>query len=186
MTDVTGDVDAAGGPVAVLVGVPGAGKTTVGRALSEQLGVGFRDTDQDVEASTGRLIADIFVESGEPAFRALEAQAVRDALVQHDGVLCLGGGAILDPVTRAALAGRPVVWLRVGLSAAAQRAGLSGPRPVLLGNVRSQLHGLMTARAPLYQEVATLVLDTDELSPQETVDRILSALGLSTGAEAGR
>lgn len=185
---MTGDAASAtpAGPVVVLVGVPGAGKTTLGQALAERLGVTFRDTDQDVEASTGRAIADIFVESGEPAFRALEAQAVHDALAEHSGVLCLGGGAILDPDTRAALAGRPVVWLRVGLAAAAHRAGLSGPRPVLLGNVRSQLHGLMTARAPLYEEVATVVLDTDELSPEQAVARIVSELALDERPEVRR
>jgi shikimate kinase len=169
---------AGGGPCAVLVGVPGAGKTTVGRALAERLGVGFRDTDADVEAQDGRSIADIFVESGEPEFRRLEAEAVARALREHTGVLALGGGAVMDPETRVRLAGHPVVWLRVGLSAASRRAGLSVARPVLLGNVRSQMKALMDARAPLYSEVAALVVDTDALSAGDVVEAITSGLGL--------
>ena len=166
------------GPVVVLVGVPGSGKSTVGRALAERLGVGFRDTDADVESTTGRTIADIFIDSGEPEFRRLEAAAAAAAIAEHDGVLALGGGAVLDATTRALLAGGPVVWLRVGLAAASQRAGLSGARPVLLGNVRAQMKGLMDARAPLYTEVARLIVDTDDLSVDDTVEDIFVGLDL--------
>ncbi len=166
------------GPVVVLVGVPGAGKSTVGQALAGRLGVTFRDTDADVEQATGRAIADIFVESGEPAFRHLESAAVATALTEHPGVLALGGGAVTDAGTRALLAGTSVVWLRVGLAAASQRAGLSGARPVLLGNVRAQMKALMDARAPLYAEVARLVVDTDEQTVDATVDAILAELDL--------
>lgn len=167
------------GPVVVLVGVPGSGKSTVGRALADSLGLAFRDTDADVEAGTGRTISDIFVASGEPEFRRLEAAAVATALAEHPGVLALGGGAVVDPGTRALLAGRPVAWLRVGLAAASQRAGLSTARPLLLGNVRSQLKALMDARAPLYQEVAAVVVDTDALDVPAAVAAITDALGLS-------
>jgi shikimate kinase len=170
------------GPVVVLVGVPGSGKTTAGRLLAERLAVAFRDTDADVEATTGRVIADIFVESGESEFRRLEADAVRTALAEHPGVLALGGGAVIDPTTREALRPHPVVWLRVGLAAASQRAGLSGARPVLLGNVRAQMKALMDQRAPLYAEVATLTLDTDELTAEETVAAIVAGLGLEAPA----
>lgn len=164
------------GPVAVLVGVPGSGKTTVGRALAERLGVPFRDTDDDVEAVAGMPIADIFIELGEPEFRRMEAAAVADALAGHAGVLALGGGAVVDPVTRERLRGHVVVWLRVGLAAASQRAGLSTARPLLLGNIRSQLRGLMDARAPLYEEVATMVVDTDAHGVEDTVDAIAAGL----------
>jgi shikimate kinase len=166
------------GPVVVLVGVPGAGKSTVGRALAARLGVGYRDTDADVEGGTGRPIADIFVESGEVEFRRLESAAVAAALAEHPGVLALGGGAVMDPTTRTLLAGRPVVWLRVGLAAASQRAGLGVARPVLLGNVRAQMKALMDSRAPLYAEVARLTVDTDGLSVDEVADRIIAELGL--------
>lgn len=165
-------------PVVVLVGVPGAGKSTTGRVLAERLSVTFRDTDADIEASTGRTIADIFVESGEPEFRRLEAAAVAAALHDHGGVLALGGGAVTDPGTQQLLRGGPVVWLRVGLASASQRAGLSGARPVLLGNVRAQMKGLMDARAPLYTDVARLIVDTDALSVEETVNEIVAGLEL--------
>lgn len=169
------------GPVIVLVGVPGSGKSTVGHALAERLGVGFKDTDADVEEVAGRVIADIFVESGEPEFRRLESAAVAAALIGHEGVLALGGGAVLDPATRAALVGHPVVWLRVGLAAAAQRAGLSTARPLLLGNVRSQLKSLMEARAPFYEEVAQVVIDTDTLDVAAAVEAIVAALAPEGG-----
>ena len=176
--------DAAPGPVVVLVGVPGAGKSTVGQALAQRLGVDFRDTDADVESTSGRAIADIFIDSGEPEFRRLEAAAVATAMAEHQGVLALGGGAVIDAGTRALLSGASVVWLRVGLAAASQRAGLSGARPVLLGNVRAQMKALMDARAPLYTEVARLIVDTDALSVDEAVEAIVQGLGLhaATGA----
>jgi shikimate kinase len=155
----------------------------VGEALAQRLGVGFRDTDADVESTTGRAIADIFIDSGEPEFRRLEAAAVATALREHEGVLALGGGAVTDPGTRALLAGGPVVWLRGGLAAASQRAGLSGARPVLLGNVRAQMKALMDARAPLYTEVARLVVETDTLSVDESVQEILDGLGLGTSTD---
>lgn len=185
---VASGTEASGGAVVVLVGVPGAGKTTVGTALAQALGVGFRDTDDDVEASSGRAIADIFLASGEAEFRRLEAAAVEAALADHTGVLALGGGAVLDPATRARLAGLAggrVVWLRVGLAAASKRAGLSTARPLLFGNLRAQLKALMDAREPLYREVASLVIDADERTPDEVVAAILDGLGLSARAGAG-
>ncbi len=172
----------AAAPVVVLVGVPGAGKTSVGRALADALGVDFRDTDADVERIAGRPIGDIFVAAGEPEFRRLEADAVAAALDEHEGVLALGGGAVTDARTRARLAGRAVVWLRVGLAAASQRAGLSGARPLLLGNVRGQMKALMDARAALYEEVSGLTVDTDNLTIDETVERIMVGLGLRADA----
>ena len=168
-----------GTPVAVLVGVPGSGKSTVGMALADRLGVEFRDTDTDIETTTGRSIADIFVQSGEPEFRRLEEAAVAAALAEHRGVLALGGGAVTSAATRALLVDAPVVWLRVGLAAASQRAGLSGARPVLLGNVRAQMKVLLDARAPLYEQVSTVTVDTDELSVDETVAAILDGLALT-------
>ncbi|MGB8020273.1 MAG: shikimate kinase [Candidatus Nanopelagicales bacterium] len=176
MTGGQGPHGGAGRPLVVLVGVPGAGKSTVGRALAERLGVGLRDTDADVEDAAGRPISDIFVESGEPEFRRLEAAAVANSLAEHDGVLALGGGAVLAPENRGLLRGHTVVWLRVGLAAAVQRAGLSTARPLLLGNVRAQLKALMEARAPLYAEVSSVVVDTDVLSVAEAVAAIEAAL----------
>ena len=165
-------------PVVVLVGVPGSGKTTVGTVLAERLGLAFRDTDQDVERAEGKAVADIFVDSGEPAFRALEKDAVDRALREHDGVLALGGGAVLDAGTRELLMIEPTVWLRVGASAGAHRVGLDVPRPVLLGNVRGRLSALVAERAPLYAEVARLSVDTDDRTPAEVADVIVTELAL--------
>ena len=159
-------------PRLVLVGAMGAGKTSVGRRLAAWWGVGFRDTDHDVEASEGRPISDIFVDSGEERFRALERAAVAEELATHDGVLALGGGAVLDESTRAALVGHQVVFLRVGLSDAAKRVGLGASRPMLLGNVRSRVKQLIDERTPVYESVAVHVVDTDGLGIDEVVDRV--------------
>jgi len=154
-------------PRVVLVGTMGAGKTTVGALLAEAWGVGFRDTDQDVEARAGKSVQDIFVDEGEQEFRAQERAAVVDALATHDGVLALGGGAVLDAETRALLAGHRVVFLRVGISDAAQRVGLGVARPLLLGNVRGRVKQLIEERTPVYEGLATYVVDTDGLSPEQ-------------------
>jgi len=158
--------------------VPGSGKTTVGILLSARLGVGFRDTDQDVEMAEGKPVPDIFVDSGEPYFRSLERDAVARALHEHDGVLALGGGAVLDAGTRALLIDEPTVWLQVGAAAGAHRVGLDVPRPVLLGNVRGRLATLVAERAPLYAEVARLVVDTDARTPDEVVSDVIAGLRL--------
>lgn len=163
-------------PSIVLVGAPGAGKTTVGRLLAQRWGLGFRDTDLDVEALAGKDVASIFVSDGEPVFRAWEASAVVRALAEHDGVLSLGGGAVLDPVTRAALRGHRVVLLDVGLGAAVSRVGLGAGRPVLAMSPRATLKVLLDERRPHYLEVATVVVPTDEKAPDEVADDVEAAL----------
>jgi shikimate kinase len=160
----------------VLVGPMGAGKTTVGRLLADAWGVEARDTDADVEALEARSISDIFVESGEARFRDLERKAVAEALAAHDGVLALGGGAVLDPATRDLLAGQTVIYLRVGLSEAVKRVGLGTARPLLLGNVRGRIKALLDERAPLYESVATHVVDTDGRAPDEVAAEIVAAV----------
>ncbi len=154
----------------------GAGKTTVGRLLADEWGVEARDTDADVERLEGRSISDIFVDSGEAHFRELERKAVTEALATHDGVLALGGGAVLDPATRELLAGQTVVYLRVGLSEAVKRVGLATARPLLLGNVRGRIKALLDERAPLYESVATHVVDTDGRAPDEVAAEIVGVV----------
>lgn len=163
---------AAVSPRVVLVGPMGAGKTTVGRVLAQRWGVEVRDTDADVEAGAGKPVSDIFVEDGEARFRELEREAVATALATHDGVLSLGGGAVLDPATREALAGHRVVFLRVGLADAVRRVGLGTGRPLLLGNVRSRVRQLLEERTPIYEAVATLTVDTDGRTPEQVADDI--------------
>ncbi|MFF8526331.1 shikimate kinase [Streptomyces werraensis] len=165
-------------PRLVLTGPMGVGKSTVGQLLADRLGVGYRDTDDDIVAADGRAVSDIFVEDGEPAFRALEKEAVRQALATHDGVLALGGGAVLDPDTRALLAGERVVYLSMDVEEAVRRTGLGAARPLLAVNPRKQWRELMEARRHLYEETAKAVVPTDGRTPEEVAEAVLDALEL--------
>jgi shikimate kinase len=165
-------------PLIVLVGPMGVGKSTVGQMLAERLGTACRDTDEDIVSARGRTIAEIFVDEGEPAFRALEKQAVRTALAEHDGVLALGGGAVLDADTRGLLAGQRVVYLSMDVEEAVRRTGLNVARPLLAVNPRKQWRELMEARRHLYEEVATVVVTTDGRTPEEVTRAVLDALEL--------
>lgn len=162
----------------VLVGPMGSGKSTVAALLADALGVDARDTDADVEATDGRTISDIFVESGEAHFRKLEREAVAAALATHDGVLSVGGGAVLDENARQLLtdSAHTVVFLRVGLAEAVKRVGLGTSRPLLLGNVRSRIKALLDERTPIYESVADLAVDTDQRTAQDVADEIREAL----------
>ncbi|MFI6442708.1 shikimate kinase [Streptomyces sp. NPDC050759] len=166
------------GPQVVLVGPMGVGKSTVGQLLAERLGVGYRDTDDDIVAEQGRTIAEIFVDEGEPAFRAIEKAAVRRALAEHDGVLALGGGSVLDADTRALLAGQQVVYLSMDVEEAVKRTGLNAARPLLAVNPRKQWRELMEARRHLYESIATTVVATDGRTPEEVTRIALDALEL--------
>ena len=175
-------------PVLVLVGPPASGKTTVGTAVADALGVAFRDTDRDVEAEAGSTVADIFVQQGEERFRALEEAAVARALAEHDGVLALGGGAVLSAATRELLTayaadGGVVVRLDVDVPSAARRVGLGRERPILGVNPRAMLRHMLEQRAPLYAEVATLTVPTSGREPGDVVAEVLAALPT---APAGR
>jgi shikimate kinase len=163
-------------PKAVVIGPPGSGKTTVGELLAERLGVTFRDTDHDVEAAAGKPIGEIFIDDGEEHFRALERAAVRDALATHEGVVAVGGGAVLDAATQAELAGLPVVYLEVGLSDAVKRVGLASARPLLVLNPRSQFRKLMEERRPIYEGLASVQVKTDDRDPADVVDEVVKGL----------
>lgn len=166
------DEKARPGPRVVLVGPPGAGKSTVAAILADRMGLAVRDTDSDVEAATGASIVELFVDRGEEYFRDREREAVVAALAEHDGVLALGGGAVMDPRTEAELAGHVVVFLDVGLADAAKRIGFNASRPLLIGNPRAQWMRLMEARRPVYERVSAVVVHTDDLDPAAVADRV--------------
>lgn len=163
-------------PVCVLVGPPGSGKTTTGHALAQLLGVGFRDTDTDIEQLAGKPIPEIFFDDGEEHFRALERKAVAAALGSFDGVLALGGGAVLAEPTRAALSGHTVAFLSVELADAVNRVGLGQGRPLLSVNPRATLRHQLEQRRPLYQQVATLTVATDGRTPEEVATELAAAV----------
>ena len=161
-------------PVLVIVGPPGAGKTTVGRVLARRLGLEFIDVDALIVERIGKSIAEMFTDEGEDAFRALEREVVAQALAGTDGVLALGGGSVLAADTRARLRGHRVVLLWVGLADGIRRTGLSAARPLLAGvNPRATFKALLDARAPLYREVATVEVDTSRRSANQVAREVL-------------
>ncbi|WP_067502517.1 shikimate kinase [Actinoplanes sp. TFC3] len=163
-------------PAAVLVGPPGAGKTTVGKAVAELLGVPFADTDHLIAQRAGKPIPEIFFDDGEQTFRALERETIAEALTSFDGVLALGGGAILDSDTREALHPHTIVFLSVELPDAVKRVGLGAGRPLLSVNPRATLKYLMEERRPLYTSVATHTVHTDGRPPEEIATELAGLL----------
>jgi shikimate kinase len=163
-------------PIAVLIGAPGAGKSTIGRRVAERLKVPFVDTDALIEEESGMSVSDMFVELGEPEFRVREEEAVRRALAEQTGGVALGGGAILSESTRQLLADHTVVWLRVNVSDAASRVGMNQARPLLLGNVRGRLTQLLNERTPLYESVASITIETDGRAVREVTSSVLAAV----------
>jgi len=179
---VTGPV--VNGPVAILIGPPGAGKSTVGPLLAARLGTPFVETDDQVEATAGKPVGDIFVEDGEPAFRTLEHPLVERALHYH-GVVALGSGAVLDPRIRDLLAGQQVVYLETGFTDVARRTGLNRPRIPVPGNPRGRMRALLEERLPVYESVARVTVRTDDLSPEEVASQA-AAGRRSPGSRASR
>lgn len=164
-------------PKAVLVGLPGAGKSTIGRRLAKVLGVEMLDTDSAIEATTGRSIADIFADDGETEFRRIEEAVIRAALADHDGVLSLGGGAITSAGVREALAGHTVVFLEISAAEGVRRTGGSTLRPLLAGPDRAEkFRALMAQRVPLYRRAATIRVNTNRRNPRAVVRYIVSRL----------
>jgi shikimate kinase len=167
-------------PKAVLVGLPGSGKSTIGRRLAKALNVTMLDTDVLIEQQTGRSIADIFATDGEKEFRRIEEDVVRAALAEHDGVLSLGGGAVTSPGVRAALAGHTVVFLEINAAEGVRRTGGNTVRPLLAAKDEaekySKFKALMSQRVPLYRQVATIRVNTNRRNPGAVVRYIVSRL----------
>ncbi|WP_256839931.1 shikimate kinase [Ornithinimicrobium faecis] len=163
-------------PRAVLIGPPGAGKSTVGALLADRLGTGFRDTDDLIVQAQGRSISDIFVDDGEAAFRVIERETVLAALQEGGGVLALGGGAVLDADVQAVLSGHRVVFLDVSIADASKRVGFDGSRPLLAVNPRASWTRMMKARRPVYEAVGSHRVDTAGRTPAEVVDDVLAEL----------
>lgn len=163
-------------PVAVIIGAPGAGKSTVGSRVAQHFQLPFVDTDHRIEEEAGMSVPDIFVTHGEPYFRELEVAAVRDALDTQVGIVALGGGAILSAESREALRGHRVIWLRVDSANASRRVGLNTARPLLVGNVRGTLQRLMSEREDLYQSVSTDVVETSGKQLAEVVKDVCTLL----------
>jgi shikimate kinase len=172
-------------PKAVLVGLPGSGKSTIGRRLSKALGDGLLDTDTAIEQQTGRTVADIFATDGEQEFRRIEEDVIRAALAEHDGVLSLGGGAVTSPGVCTALAGHTVVYLEISAAEGVRRTGGNTVRPLLAGPDRAEkFRELMSKRIPLYRRVATIRVDTNRRNPGAVVRYIVSRLHTPTSVEA--
>lgn len=161
------------GPAVVLIGPPGAGKTTVGRLVAERLGLDFVDTDEVVETEQGQAISDIFVEHGEPHFRTLEADAVARA-VAGGGVVAVGGGAPMTVETAELIEALPVVFLSVTIADAAGRVGFSTARPLLAVNPRAAWTRMMGERRPTYERLATWVVDTDGRQADDVADDVVA------------
>ena len=170
---------------AILIGPPGAGKSTVGPLLAALLGVAFLDTDSVIEEAAGKPVGDIFITDGEATFRVLERAAVAEAVEEHQGVLALGGGAVLDPGTQRLLAGQRVVYLQTGFAVAARRTGLDVPRPLLLGNPRARMKALLEERMPVYEGLAWVTAVTDDRDPQEIAEEIAATIAGRIAAEVG-
>ena len=167
-------------PRAVLIGPPGAGKSSVGRALAKLLQCEILDTDNEIEKISGKKIAEIFTEDGEPVFRALEKDVVLKALKSAEGIVALGGGSVLDSDVAEYLRSGviPVAYLEVSISQAAPRVGFNKERPLLALNPRQQWMSLMEKRRPIYESLATLRIATDNRKPAEVAAEIASAIGV--------
>lgn len=172
-------------PLVVLTGPPGAGKSSVGRALAERLDAPFADTDVVIEQRAGKPIPEIFVDDGEQAFRAMEREVVAEGLESPEGVLSLGGGAVLAEETQALLERQIVVFLDVSLRFAGRRSGFDQGRPLMALNPRGQWLALMEARRPIYERLATVTVNTDDRTVDQVVESVVAALAAADERFAG-
>ena len=164
-----------------MIGPPGAGKSSVGKALGQRLSTNFADTDALIEKQSGLKVSEIFLDKGEPFFRELEREVVLRELASFDGVLALGGGAVMNSEVEQALrqSSDPICFLDVSLSSAAPRIGFNRDRPLLVGNPRAKWQELMNIRRPIYEALATLTVSTDSGTPSHIAQEIAEILSRS-------
>jgi shikimate kinase len=167
-----------------LVGLMGAGKSSIGRRLAQRLGLPFIDADSEIEAAAGATIEDIFLRHGEAAFRDGERRVIARLLESPPHVLATGGGAFMDASTRALIRARAVsIWLRADTELMLARVGRRSSRPLLKsGEPRAVLEQLMAQRYPIYAE-ADLTVDSIDGPPEATLERVLAALAAYVGGE---
>jgi shikimate kinase len=160
----------------ILIGPPGAGKSTIGHSLAKKMQVKFADTDALIEAKLEKKISDIFVDLGEPVFRTEELIVLAEVLQSDNGVISLGGGAPISPQAQELLrgSGAIVIFLDISLGKAAARVGFNRDRPLLLGNPRAQWNELMSSRRPIYESLATAIIPVDDRSVNEICADILA------------
>src|SRR6478735_980505 len=171
-------------PKAVLIGMPGSGKSTIGRRLAKALQVPLLDSDAKIVETTGRSIAELFVD-GEQEFRRIEEAVVRTALSEHDGIVSLGGGAITSEGVREALAGHTVIFLEISAAEGIRRTTGGTVRPLLAGpDAAAKYRDLMSQRVPLYRRVATMRINTNRRNPGAVVRHIVDRLENPRGDDA--
>jgi shikimate kinase len=165
-------------PQVILIGPPGAGKSSVGKALGQRLSMNFADTDSLIEEQSGLRVSEIFLDKGEPFFRELEREIVLRELTNFDGVLALGGGAVMNADVESALRQTldPICFLDVSLSSAAPRIGFNRDRPLLVGNPRAKWQELMNVRRPIYESLATFTVSTDSGTPSQIAQEVADIL----------
>lgn len=162
----------------VLIGPPGAGKSSIGKALAKELSLPFIDSDGEIEKSVGKKISEIFVDDGETHFRLLEVEKVKQLLQDFVGVISLGGGAPINSEISQSLesADYPVIFIDVSIAQAAVRIGFNKDRPLLLVNPRQQWMNLMSERRPVYEKLATDIVSSDSKKPHEVAKVIVEKI----------
>ena len=166
-------------PRIVLIGPPGAGKSSIGRALARALDIEFADTDTLIEADQGRSVSQIFVDDGELFFREVEERICLSALANFNGVLALGGGAVLSAGVQEKLGEMDgeIIFLDVSLAVAAPRVGFNRDRPLLLKNPRQQWQKMMDMRRPTYEALATTTIEVGDRSISKIVKEYMNRVG---------